>query len=59
MLNKLWNWAIKSEWLEKEWVWSFPEKTTKGLPVLWLHGPAGAGKSAIMCTFAEQLANAG
>ncbi|KAJ7902273.1 hypothetical protein B0H13DRAFT_1717572 [Mycena leptocephala] len=58
MLDKLWNWAIKSEWSEKEWVWpSYTEKTTKGLPILWLHGPAGAGKSAIMRTFAERLAN--
>ncbi|KAJ7902246.1 hypothetical protein B0H13DRAFT_2513739, partial [Mycena leptocephala] len=60
MLDKLWNWAIKSEWSEKEWVWpSLTETMTKGLPILWLHGPAGAGKSAIMRTFAEQLANTG
>ncbi|KAJ7908113.1 hypothetical protein B0H13DRAFT_1715555 [Mycena leptocephala] len=61
MLDKLWNWAIKSEWSEKGRRWpSYTEKTTqKGLPVLWLHGPAGAGKSAIMRTFAERLANAG
>ncbi|KAJ7204765.1 hypothetical protein GGX14DRAFT_522974 [Mycena pura] len=52
MLDKLWNWAIKSEWSEKI-------ETTKALPVLWLHGPAGAGKSAIMRTFAERLADAG
>jgi hypothetical protein len=59
MLDKLWNWAIKSEWSEKKWEWSLTEKTTKCLPVLWLHGPAGAGKSAIMRTFAERLADAG
>ncbi|KAJ7844952.1 hypothetical protein B0H13DRAFT_2410814 [Mycena leptocephala] len=59
MLDKLWKWAIKSEWSEKEWRRSLTKKTTKGRPVLWLHGPAGAGKSAIMRTFAEQLANAG
>ncbi|KAJ7902284.1 hypothetical protein B0H13DRAFT_2195550, partial [Mycena leptocephala] len=57
MLAKLWNWAIKSDWSEK--VWPYTEKTMEGLPVLWLHGPAGAGKSAIMRTFAERLANAG
>ncbi|KAJ7902259.1 hypothetical protein B0H13DRAFT_760277 [Mycena leptocephala] len=59
MLDKLWNWAIESEWSEKERMWPYTEKTTKGLPVLWLHGPAGAGKSAIMRTFAERLADAG
>ncbi|KAJ7902295.1 hypothetical protein B0H13DRAFT_760625 [Mycena leptocephala] len=58
MLDKLWNWAIKSEWSEKESWWSLTETMMKGLPVLWLHGPAGAGKSAIMRTFAERLANA-
>jgi hypothetical protein len=57
MLDKLWNWAIKSEWSKKERMWPYTEKTTKSLPVLWLHGPAGAGKSAIMRTFAERLAN--
>ncbi|KAJ7920034.1 hypothetical protein B0H13DRAFT_220380 [Mycena leptocephala] len=57
MLDKLWNWAIESEWSEKERMWPYTEKMTKGLPVLWLHGPAGAGKSAIMRTFAERLAN--
>ncbi|KAJ7902291.1 hypothetical protein B0H13DRAFT_760564 [Mycena leptocephala] len=56
MLDKLWNWAIKSEWSEKKWVWQ-TDKMMKGLPVLWLHGPAGAGKSAIMRTLAERLAN--
>ncbi|KAJ7902288.1 hypothetical protein B0H13DRAFT_2275020 [Mycena leptocephala] len=56
MLDKLWNWAIKSEWSEKKSWWSLTETTMKGLPVLWLHGPAGAGKSAIMRTFAERLA---
>ncbi|KAJ7908115.1 hypothetical protein B0H13DRAFT_2193528, partial [Mycena leptocephala] len=55
MLDKLWNWAIKSEWSEKESWSSLTETTMKGLPVLWLHGPAGAGKSAIMRTFAERL----
>jgi hypothetical protein len=59
MLDKLWNWAIKSQWPEKGQGWSFTEKTKKGLPVLWLHGPAGAGKSAIMRTLAERLADAG
>ncbi|KAJ7844946.1 hypothetical protein B0H13DRAFT_2410794 [Mycena leptocephala] len=39
-----------------EGMWGHYREMTKGLPVLWLHGPAGAGKSAIMRTFAERLA---
>ncbi|KAJ7209924.1 hypothetical protein C8J57DRAFT_1200738 [Mycena rebaudengoi] len=46
MLAKLYNWCIASEW-------------SRGLPVLWLYGPAGAGKSAIMRTVAERLADCG
>ncbi|KAJ7195857.1 NACHT domain-containing protein [Mycena rebaudengoi] len=46
MLEKLYNWCIVSEWF-------------RGLPVLWLYGPAGAGKSAIMRTLAERLAECG
>ncbi|KAJ7266524.1 hypothetical protein C8J57DRAFT_1015198, partial [Mycena rebaudengoi] len=46
MLEKLHNWCTVSEW-------------SRGLPVLWLYGPAGAGKSAIMRTLAERLAECG
>ncbi|KAJ7248041.1 hypothetical protein C8J57DRAFT_1140005, partial [Mycena rebaudengoi] len=37
----------------------YVETVLEGLPVVWLHGPAGAGKSAIMRTLSEQLADAG
>ncbi|KAJ7248301.1 hypothetical protein C8J57DRAFT_1672725, partial [Mycena rebaudengoi] len=46
MLEKLHNWCIASKW-------------SRGLPVLWLYGPAGAGKSVIMRTLAECLADSG
>ncbi|KAJ7248303.1 hypothetical protein C8J57DRAFT_1672739 [Mycena rebaudengoi] len=46
LLKKLYSWCIASEWSE-------------GLPVLWLHGPTGVGKSAIMRTLAERLAKCG
>ncbi|KAJ7248315.1 hypothetical protein C8J57DRAFT_1189539 [Mycena rebaudengoi] len=45
MLHNLWDWATKS--------------TIDAWPVLWLYGPAGAGKSAIMRTLSERLADAG
>ncbi|KAF7328445.1 putative nwd2 protein [Mycena sanguinolenta] len=44
MLEDLRDWALDTD----------PETT-----VLWLYGPAGAGKSAIMQTLASQLKNAG
>ncbi|KAF7372811.1 NACHT domain-containing protein [Mycena sanguinolenta] len=44
MLKHLRNWAVDPN----------PETT-----VLWLHGPAGAGKSAILQTLASQLQDAG
>ncbi|KAJ7245761.1 hypothetical protein C8J57DRAFT_1190748 [Mycena rebaudengoi] len=64
MLEKLHNWCIVSKWSRG----SDPyrplddprrEVSIEGLPVLWLYGPAGAGKSAIMRTLAERLAECG
>ncbi|KAJ7290499.1 hypothetical protein C8J57DRAFT_1275992 [Mycena rebaudengoi] len=55
MLEKLWKWSTKSEWSDRR---SEPQ-IVQGLPVLWLHGPAGAGKSALMRTLAERLEQAG
>ncbi|KAJ7229255.1 hypothetical protein C8J57DRAFT_1583454, partial [Mycena rebaudengoi] len=64
MLEKLHNWCTASEWSSV----SDPyrplddlrrEVSIEGLPVLWLHGPAGAGKSVIMRTLAERLADSG
>ncbi|KAJ7245758.1 hypothetical protein C8J57DRAFT_1679020, partial [Mycena rebaudengoi] len=58
MLHNLWDWATKSVWEPRRQTWEFP-KTIDALPVLWLYGPAGAGKSAIMRTLSERLADAG
>ncbi|KAJ7262608.1 hypothetical protein C8J57DRAFT_454965 [Mycena rebaudengoi] len=58
MLDKLWNWATKSVWDSRQWPWE-SLKTIDALPIVWLYGPAGAGKSAIMRTFSERLADAG
>ncbi|KAJ7230798.1 hypothetical protein C8J57DRAFT_1147331, partial [Mycena rebaudengoi] len=50
ILEKLLKWSTESNYVET---------VLEGLPVVWLHGPAGAGKSAIMRTLSEQLADAG
>ncbi|KAJ7891066.1 hypothetical protein B0H13DRAFT_2197795, partial [Mycena leptocephala] len=44
MLDDLYNWAI--------------EDNVRS-PICWLHGPAGAGKSAVMQTLCQKLQNAG
>ncbi|KAJ7245800.1 hypothetical protein C8J57DRAFT_1190786 [Mycena rebaudengoi] len=64
MLEKLYNWCIASEWSrvsDPSRALDDPHREVliKGLPVLWLYGPAGAGKSAIMRTLAERLASSG
>ncbi|KAJ7280880.1 hypothetical protein C8J57DRAFT_1124354, partial [Mycena rebaudengoi] len=62
MLEKLFKWSTESKWAESRQSSEsghYVETALEGLPVLWLHGPAGAGKSAIMRTFSEQLADAG
>lgn len=56
MLDKLWDWSTKWEWLSGS---RFCPEMVASLPILWLHGPAGAGKSAIMRTLCERLAEAG
>ncbi|KAJ7280788.1 hypothetical protein C8J57DRAFT_1174417 [Mycena rebaudengoi] len=58
MLEKLFKWSTESKWAESRW-YSDHMETRDGLPVVWLHGPAGAGKSAIMRTLSERLADAG
>jgi hypothetical protein len=58
MLDKLWNWATKSVWDSRRWPWEYL-KAVDALPIVWLYGPAGAGKSAIMRTLSERLADAG
>ncbi|KAJ7280885.1 hypothetical protein C8J57DRAFT_1174469 [Mycena rebaudengoi] len=62
MLKKLFKWSTESKWAESRWSLesrSIVETVREGLPVIWLHGPAGAGKSAIMRTLSERLADAG
>ncbi|KAJ7262582.1 NACHT domain-containing protein [Mycena rebaudengoi] len=68
MLEKLYNWCITSEGSDDSdgtvdshsgMETPFFEDVTERLPVLWLHGPAGAGKSALMRTLAEHLATSG
>ncbi|KAJ6560171.1 hypothetical protein B0H19DRAFT_1376003 [Mycena capillaripes] len=44
ILDDLYNWAIKNDSVQ---------------PIHWLHGPAGAGKSAIMQTLCQKLQDAG
>ncbi|KAJ7245721.1 hypothetical protein C8J57DRAFT_1678964, partial [Mycena rebaudengoi] len=46
----------RSAMLENLYTWCI---TSKLRAVLWLYGPAGAGKSAIMRTLAERLADSG
>ncbi|KAE9391294.1 hypothetical protein BT96DRAFT_311649 [Gymnopus androsaceus JB14] len=47
----------RSDMLEELQEWSL--RTDPSSNVLWLHGPAGAGKSAIMQTLCRQLQDAG
>ncbi|KAJ7861009.1 hypothetical protein B0H14DRAFT_3863611 [Mycena olivaceomarginata] len=47
----------RTEMLEDLYDWALDEDAEK--KILWLHGPAGAGKSAIMQTLARQLQDAG
>ncbi|KAJ7212774.1 hypothetical protein C8J57DRAFT_1021588, partial [Mycena rebaudengoi] len=46
MLQALWNWGLGND--------SFPANDLS-TNILWLHGPAGSGKSAIAQSFCEKL----
>ncbi|KAJ7656064.1 hypothetical protein DFH06DRAFT_1411805, partial [Mycena polygramma] len=46
MQEKLLSWCLHAKWPHEKW---------DDASVLWLHGPAGAGKSAIMYTISERL----
>ncbi|KAJ7611130.1 hypothetical protein DFH06DRAFT_1345676 [Mycena polygramma] len=52
MQEQLLNWCLNSQWPYVKWD-KLIYKTEPS--VLWLHGPAGAGKSAIMRTLSERL----
>ncbi|KAJ7622889.1 hypothetical protein DFH06DRAFT_759900 [Mycena polygramma] len=47
----------RTEMLDNLWEWA--TNTDPTVPVLWLHGPAGAGKSAVMQTLCHRLQDAG
>ncbi|KAJ7934101.1 hypothetical protein B0H13DRAFT_1855578 [Mycena leptocephala] len=53
MQDKLWNRCINGEWR------SGTDSLNMEPTILWVHGPAGAGKSAIMQTLSQRLENAG
>ncbi|KAJ7239710.1 hypothetical protein C8J57DRAFT_1727302 [Mycena rebaudengoi] len=55
MLETLFDWAVQDDSLG-DWA-PFPPDPTP--PICWLHGPAGAGKSAIMQTLCRNLQKAG
>ncbi|KAJ6458350.1 hypothetical protein C8R47DRAFT_150829 [Mycena vitilis] len=55
MHAKLLNWCFHSEWPRG---WKETAYETEPI-VLWVHGPAGAGKSAIMRTLSQRLENEG
>jgi hypothetical protein len=56
MLEKLWKWCIDLEWPDSK---SARDSYDVEPTLLWVHGPAGAGKSAIMTSLAERLENEG
>ncbi|KAJ7622893.1 hypothetical protein DFH06DRAFT_1142915 [Mycena polygramma] len=47
----------RTEMLDGSWKWA--TNTHLPVPVPWLYGPAGAGKSAVMQTLSQRLENAG
>ncbi|KAJ6600391.1 hypothetical protein DFH09DRAFT_594975 [Mycena vulgaris] len=56
MQETLLNWCINSEWPPTESGEKSGEDMTLTEPaVLWVHGPAGAGKSAVMETLSQRL----
>ncbi|KAJ7203566.1 hypothetical protein GGX14DRAFT_369457 [Mycena pura] len=50
MLDDLWNWTSE-EWLPRK----FSHRATGSNSILWLHGPAGAGKSAVAQSLCQKL----
>ncbi|KAJ6468600.1 hypothetical protein DFH09DRAFT_497207 [Mycena vulgaris] len=64
MQEKLLNWCLNSEWPRLQGGVGLGTEPASGIAmntepaILWLHGPAGAGKSAIMKTLSQRLAGA-
>ena len=54
LLDKLWTWCPADGSLSNY----FSDDSSADPRILWLHGPAGAGKSAVMITLSERLQNA-
>ncbi|KAJ6543494.1 hypothetical protein B0H10DRAFT_1670062, partial [Mycena sp. CBHHK59/15] len=44
----------RTEMLDDLWKW-LTDSDSGMKPILWLHGPAGSGKSAIMKTLSQRL----
>ncbi|KAJ7802178.1 NACHT domain-containing protein [Mycena leptocephala] len=61
MLNGLYNWAIEDHdnCAESHDERESTARHSRLRPICWLHGPAGAGKSAIMQTLCQRLQDAG
>jgi hypothetical protein len=66
LLEVLWNWARGIEppgnWSANDFAWrsdDSPEANGPSSGILWLHGPAGAGKSAVAQSFCQKLAEEG
>ncbi|KAJ7207453.1 hypothetical protein GGX14DRAFT_366076 [Mycena pura] len=58
MQEKLLKWCINSEWPSGQAGTESCDTRTEP-SILWVHGPAGAGKSAIMKTLSQRLEEAG
>jgi hypothetical protein len=71
MQDKLWNWCINGKWPGEEPQTGSDLELSSGdsgagstdssaePTILWVHGPAGAGKSSIMQTLSQRSENAG
>ncbi|KAJ7875221.1 hypothetical protein B0H13DRAFT_1483508, partial [Mycena leptocephala] len=54
MQDRLWNWCINSAWPREEAEMDSNKESLEPI-ILWIHGAAGAGKSAIMQTLSQRL----
>ncbi|KAJ7016409.1 hypothetical protein C8F04DRAFT_537299 [Mycena alexandri] len=63
LLNILWNWTCGIEppknWTSDNFALSSEEENGPSSCILWLYGPAGAGKSAVAQSFCQKLKDEG
>ncbi|KAJ6551263.1 hypothetical protein B0H19DRAFT_1236482 [Mycena capillaripes] len=65
MLDALWDWTCGIEpkkdwnWENCEWEYTSSSSDNNSHPILWLHGPTGAGKSAIAQSLCQRLEGEG